>query len=459
MQGLQDQMKSLQEELGSELVSQLSAADQKEVDFLNTEIAQLKVDIKATVKERASLESRKQNMEDRLHSNLYKRRDELQINMEEVDMDDKIQELNSKNVELKEIVRNTDHQSDRIKDLGDQIKMRTKDLKHLQTQVEKYKAEERDKRQAIEDDAKLMEKFANKKSLLVKKKEECMKKIRDLGSLPADAFDKHQKKKIKELWKKLNEANEELKKYSHVNKKAADQFCSFSEQKEMLTKRKEELDIGHESILDLMDVLEQRKHEAILYTFKQVSTNFAEIFKKLVPNGRASLKMKKANATDTLPDEEEGSSSQGASSSSQRSSKKYDEYSGVSITISFTGKSAETLEMNQLSGGQKTLVALTLIFAIQKCDPAPFYLFDEIDQALDPVYRTAVASMIKSLSDKAQFITTTFRPELLEHAEKFYGVMFKNKVSHIMCISKDEAKDFVVDDDQEPNNQASVPEK
>ena len=53
--------------------------------------------------------------------------------------------------------------------------------------------------------------------------------------------------------------------------------------------------------------------------------------------------------------------------------------------------------MNQLSGGQKTLVALTLIFAIQKCDPAPFYLFDEIDQALDPQYRSAVAGMKKML--------------------------------------------------------------
>lgn len=49
--------------------------------------------------------------------------------------------------------------------------------------------------------------------------------------------------------------------------------------------------------------------------------------------------------------------------------------------------------MKQLSGGQKTVVALTLIFAIQRCDPAPFYLFDEIDAALDPQYRTAVGSI------------------------------------------------------------------
>ena len=59
--------------------------------------------------------------------------------------------------------------------------------------------------------------------------------------------------------------------------------------------------------------------------------------------------------------------------------------------VSFSGKVNETKEMQQLSGGQKSLVALTLIFAIQKCDPAPFYLFDEIDQALDPQHRKSVA--------------------------------------------------------------------
>ena len=137
---------------------------------------------------------------------------------------------------------------------------------------------------------------------------------------------------------------------------------------------------------------------------------------------------------------------------------------GVSCAVSFTGKNSEMREMLQLSGGQKSLVAMALIFAIQvserdflfprdipqgirrsggkkanlsnkwqnfhnfilsfififylqtflyfivqKCDPAPFYLFDEIDQALDPMYRKAVANMIHELADGAQFITTTFR--------------------------------------------------
>ena len=121
-------------------------------------------------------------------------------------------------------------------------------------------------------------------------------------------------------------------------------------------------------------------------------------------------------------------------------------------------------ELQQLSGGQKSLVALGLIFSIQKCDPAPFYLFDEIDQALDPHHRNAVAGIVTAthcvakmivlfssallhrLSGNAQFITTTFRPELLEVADKCYGVRFRNRVSYIDAVSKEDARDFIEHD-------------
>jgi len=63
--------------------------------------------------------------------------------------------------------------------------------------------------------------------------------------------------------------------------------------------------------------------------------------------------------------------------------------------------------------------------------------------------------MIHNLADKAQFITTTFRPELLESAENFYGVQFKNKVSHVLSITKDEAKDFVEDECQDASTAAA----
>ena len=106
-------------------------------------------------------------------------------------------------------------------------------------------------------------------------------------------------------------------------------------------------------------------------------------------------------------------------------------------------------DMHQLSGGQKTLVALATIFAIQRCDPAPFYLFDEVDQALDPDHRKSVGRMIESLSHNAQFITTTFRAELLDHADKFYGVKYDpqlkvtyEKIQYISFFKAGKNKNF-----------------
>lgn len=80
---------------------------------------------------------------------------------------------------------------------------------------------------------------------------------------------------LEQLFRKLEQCNTELKKYSHVNKKALDQFVNFSEQKEKLIKRQEELDRGYKSIMELMNVLELRKYEAIQLTFKQVHNTFS----------------------------------------------------------------------------------------------------------------------------------------------------------------------------------------
>merc|ERR1719251_791902 len=143
-----------------------------------------------------------------------------------------------------------------------------------------------------------LERMASKQTVLQQKIQDCTKKIRELGSLPSDAFEKYKSMSQKQLFKQLERANQELKKYSHVNKKALDQYVSFSEQKEKLIKRKEELDKGNKKIMDLTEVLEQRKFEAILFTFKQVSKYFQEVFEKLVPLGRGTLSIKSDDSND-----------------------------------------------------------------------------------------------------------------------------------------------------------------
>ena len=110
--------------------------------------------------------------------------------------------------------------------------------------------------------------------------------------------------------------------------------------------------------------------------------------------------------------------------------------------------------MEQLSGGQKTVVALALIFAIQRCDRAPFYLFDEIDAALDPQYRINVANIISRQANDGQnptqFIQTTFAPELVNIADHVYGVTFKNKVSSVDLIDAEEGLAFLKMDSNQP---------
>ncbi|GAB6024529.1 hypothetical protein CHUAL_009682 [Chamberlinius hualienensis] len=426
---------SLRSELQQELLSQLSVADQKEVDNLTDEIRQLTQFNKEAFSERMRLEAEKNKLENLLSNNLMRRKEELVAALQEISLEDRKRRLDNSMAESVSVSKRIDDVNKNLKDLEKKLERCMHDQKSIQHELENWKAQERETQEKLNDDSKDLEKMVNKQALLLKKKEECTRKIRELGSLPSDAFDKYQNLSFKQLFKKLDQCNQELKKYSHVNKKALDQFINFSEQKEKLMKRKEELDRGHASITDLMNALEHRKYEAIQLTFKQVSKYFSEVFKKLVPQGNATLIMKTG-------DSEEGNMSENDAPNQPM----VDQFTGVMIKVSFTGKSAEMREMQQLSGGQKSLVALALIFAIQKCDPAPFYLFDEIDQALDSQHRKAVADMIHELTKSAQFITTTFRPELLEKADKFYGVKFRNKVSHIECVTQEEARDFVEDD-------------
>lgn len=441
MESLQE---SLQSELQQDLLTQLSVSDQQEVDRLNDEIRSLTQKNKQAFSQRMHLEAQKNKLENLLNNNLCRRKDELEAALQEISVEDREQKLESEKAELSRLSSRIEKFTDQMRKIDSEIDELTQRQRDLQRDLEKKKSDERDTIERINEDAKDLEKITSKNSMLGKKIEECMRKIRELGTLPSDAETKYGSLSLKQLYKKLQQCNQELQKYSHVNKKALDQYLDFSEKKEKLLERKADLDAGHRSIIELMTALEQRKYEAIQVTFRQVSMFFSEVFKKLVPSGRASLDMK------TSTDVGDVDSSQSTATSSHSSTPpSLDNFTGVGIRVSFTGSNAEMKEMMQLSGGQKSLVALAFIFAIQKCDPAPFYLFDEIDQALDPQHRKAVAGeciemqlhdrcltrvfypeMIHEHAREAQFITTTFRPELLERADRFYGVKFRNRVSN-----------------------------
>mmetsp|Transcript_10802 Transcript_10802/g.19560 ORF Transcript_10802/g.19560 Transcript_10802/m.19560 type:complete len:224 (-) Transcript_10802:146-817(-) len=154
-----------------------------------------------------------------------------------------------------------------------------------------------------------------------------------------------------------------------------------------------------------------------------------------------------ATATDDeMEDSDDSQSESGEKQAVDANNPKVSLYKGIGINVRFS-EVGENYLMPQLSGGQKALVAMALIFAIQRCDPAPFYLFDELDQALDSTHRAAVANLIQrqasSEENPTQFLVSTFRPELVSIANRCYGISYQNKVSSIHHLSKKDALKFI----------------
>lgn len=345
--------------------------------------------------------------------------------------------------DLKSKLKDDEKRSQELDTEKKNIKSKVDELEQSMSEVEKSRktADENQKSliQKLAIYSKDTDKLLSKKVTLKTRRDELNKKVNDLGLLTDDAFTKYEGVESKTILDELTKVSKELKQYSHVNKKALEQYINFSKQRDSLVSRRKELDKGKSSIEELMLVLQKRKNKAIIQTFKEVATKFSEVFQELVPAGVGNLILQKKNdkSIESLTQQivEEGDGTEISS----------DQYVGVTIVVSFNSKKDEQLRLEQLSGGQKSLCALALIFAIQKCDPAPFYLFDEIDANLDEQYRTAVANLVHKLSAHAQFICTTFRKEMLDVCDKFYGVMFNNKVSTIAEISKNEALNFVGD--------------
>ncbi|EJD00759.1 structural maintenance of chromosome protein 3 [Fomitiporia mediterranea MF3/22] len=437
--GLQVKINDQEQEMKTPMARGLSPEEEMTIARLTKQVEARQATLVQLGKAKSELGSQKNLLEIELNESLRRRREELQAKLESLGEADSgaafsADDYDARVRELKALNKSIPTLSDKCKDMDKESDKLSVKLQELRTKLEEMQNQQSEDSKGISRQQKNTERYIAKKQMLINRKDDCNRNIRDLGVLPEEAFEKYTNDKLDRLVKKLHTVNEGLKKFAHVNKKAFEQYNNFTKQRDQLLSRREELDKSAKSIEELIQVLDMRKDEAIERTFKQVAKNFEEVFEKLVPAGKGRLIIQRRIDQDEDDMEED--------EDTQRSS--VDNYTGVSIKVSFNSKVDEGLRIQQLSGGQKSLVALATVFAIQKCDPAPFYLFDEIDANLDAQYRTAVASMIHELSASAQFITTTFRPEMLVTADKFYGVTFNNqKVSSIRSIRREEAQEFV----------------
>ncbi|KAI7745683.1 hypothetical protein M8C21_011025, partial [Ambrosia artemisiifolia] len=429
------------DEMETELVDHLTQEERDLLTRLNPEISDLKEKLVACRANRIETETRKAELETNLSTNLVRRKQELEAVLQSPETDTLYAEAESKKQELQDAKVSLEEVKEKLKRVLESIEDRNKELKKINTKKGELKARLEEYETTRQNEDKRMEELITRKNILLAKKEEYSKKIRELGQLPSDAFEMHKQKSIKELYNMLYKCSEQLKQFSHVNNKAVYLHANLTAdiEKLQLHMRKQELDDGDEKIKEFVSMLDQSKDESIERTFKGVAKHFQEVFSELVRGGHGCLVMMKNKDGDPADNDFEDDG--------PRVNAKGRVENFIGVKVAFPGQ-GETQSMKQLSGGQKTVVALALIFAIQRCDPAPFYLLDEIDSALDPEYRTAVARMVRRLADvtSTQFITTTFHPELVKVADKVYGVTQKNEVSRVNVVTMDEALDFIVHD-------------
>lgn len=203
---------------------------------------------------------------------------------------------------------------------------------------------------------------------------------------------------IDELNAKIQRLDKKMQELGDVNMRAIVSYEEKAARKEELDTQIKTLTTERQSILDKMNGFEQQKKEAFMTTFNAINENFKDIYHQLSEGeGRLILE----NEKDPLS-------------------------AGMTIEAKPRDKTTNN-KLGALSGGEKALTALALVFAIQKYLPAPFYALDEVDASLDTMNVERIADMVKKQSSDTQFLVVSHRRPMIEAASRTIGVTQKEK--------------------------------
>ena len=194
--------------------------------------------------------------------------------------------------------------------------------------------------------------------------------------------------------KKVRNLERTLEKYGPVNMLAITQYQDCEEKLNSMKDEFKQLQARRSHLIDITEKLESQRKAKLLKVLDKVNENFKESYKILSDGGRGELYLE--NPEEPFK-------------------------GGLELWAKPKGKSSKVNRL-QLSGGEQSMAALALIFAIQDYDPSPFYYFDEVDQNLDADNAERIAEMCRQRSKKAQFIMVTLRKVSLRLADHHIGI-------------------------------------
>lgn len=213
----------------------------------------------------------------------------------------------------------------------------------------------------------------------------------------------------KEARSLVNSYKNRIKQIGMVNVQAIEDYKRVSERYNFLNSQKDDLLNAKDTLLEIINEMDTVMKEEFLTTFNKIDKEFQKVFKQLFKGGSASLKL--TNPDDLLE-------------------------TGVDIIASPPGKKLTSI--NLLSGGEKTLTAICLIFAILNVKPIPFCLFDEVEAALDEANVDNFGKYLNNYKDKTQFLIITHKKRTMEYANTLYGItMQESGVSKLVSVKLD----------------------
>jgi structural maintenance of chromosome 3 (chondroitin sulfate proteoglycan 6) len=348
VKALSDQQTAYEAEKATEFKKALTAAEETQLENLGKTVKDLQQQYSKLAAERSDVETRKAIIEVELKDNLRPMLEQLEASELENAESASSGSLKDLQLQLKRHSKNLQTLKQKLEDSENQIETWTMNVTNLETQSAEMRKEQEELTKQIERHQRRLEKSMQKKAALQNRRQETIESIRDLGAVSDDAKKKFDKMNSEKIVKQLHKVNEALKKYTSINKHAFEHYRKSTKQREALEERRKELEDSKVSIEELIEVLDQRKDEAIERTFRQVSREFTNVFAKLVPAGKGRLIIQRKadksnqNGADAESDEEQARKSS------------VENYIGVGISVSFNSKHDDQQRIQQLSGGQKS---------------------------------------------------------------------------------------------------------
>ncbi len=381
--------------------SELNKDEQKYIDNLNLDITNLRISVSSFDESSMSIEEMVNRIDtdiQNLKQGIENKKIQIEENIKQnEELNKTIEELEQSIVKIKEEVENSSTKSNTLK----------------QTRQEKnnsLETKEKEISSQFESIQKIKEQLVKVDIKITSAEQDITDTINELWNeyevTPNNVKDYEKPENIQATQKKVNDLHKQIKDLGDVNVSSIEEYKKTKERYETMGEQRLDLENTMAKLRDIIQDMTSTMKKQFKEKFALINKNFNEIFIELFGGGKAEL---------VLEDEENILEC------------------GIDIKAQPTGKKLQNMML--LSGGEKALTAIAILFAILKINPAPFCILDEIEAALDDVNVYRFADFLKKFSKKTQFLVITHRKGTMEAANTVYGItMEENGISKLLSI-------------------------